>query len=338
MSWHVPGVGLCSAGLLLAVAARVDAAPPTEPPPPPSTEAHSPSSADARREAARRFQEGTRAFDAGDYTRAGDAFEQAYALAPHEDPLWNAARAWHRAGDLARAANLYARYLREAPPNARDRGGATAALAQLAPKLGRIHIQMASGVEAPRLDGVPIEGRVVYAVPGGHVVQATGAQGPLESRQTIEAGGAVSVVLAPPATAVGGVPGHTPGDHAAGGASPPLPPPRPPDAARTARTLSGWSPVVVLVGSVATLAAVGFTIGSGVDTMNALHRFDSAPSAQGLDDGRAKQTRTNVALGASIGLAALTAVAALWLVDWGGGSRRIQIGVGPALAVIRGGF
>src|SRR5262249_30884250 len=78
----------------------------------------SPRTAEARREAARKFGDATRAFDAGDYRRAGEGFEAAYQLAPHEDPLWNGARAWHLAGDLARAANLYARYLREAPPNA----------------------------------------------------------------------------------------------------------------------------------------------------------------------------------------------------------------------------
>src|SRR5579862_584019 len=75
----------------------------------------------ARAQAAEQFREGSRAFDGGDFAQAADAFEQAYRLAPHVDSLWNAARARQRAEDLARAATLYAKYLRDAPPDARDR-------------------------------------------------------------------------------------------------------------------------------------------------------------------------------------------------------------------------
>src|SRR5580658_7681957 len=78
-----------------------------------------------RAEAGARFEEGTKAFDAGDFRRAAAAFEAAYRLAPNTDVLWNAARAWQRAGEAARAATLYSRYLRDAPPVAPDRGTAT---------------------------------------------------------------------------------------------------------------------------------------------------------------------------------------------------------------------
>src|SRR5262249_35778251 len=66
-------------------------------------------------EAAKDFADGERAFKAGDFVGAATHFEAAFQKAPHYAPLWNAARAWHRAGSLARAATLYARYLRESP-------------------------------------------------------------------------------------------------------------------------------------------------------------------------------------------------------------------------------
>src|SRR5258708_39824655 len=69
-------------------------------------------SADDRRQAAKDFADGDRAFKEGDYRGAAVAYERAYARVPHHSALWNAARAWQRAGELARAANHYAHYLR----------------------------------------------------------------------------------------------------------------------------------------------------------------------------------------------------------------------------------
>lgn len=94
--------------------------------------AAAPTQAD-RDAAAREFARGEKAFKAGEFVLAASAFEEAYRLAPHHAPLWNAARAWHRAGQHARAANLYTKYLSEAPADAPDREGARTALAELQP-------------------------------------------------------------------------------------------------------------------------------------------------------------------------------------------------------------
>src|SRR5687768_7067592 len=100
-----------------------------------ATHAHADPDVDAR--AASAFEQGTEAFRAGDFVRAAEAFESAYAIRAHHDALWNAARARERSGANVRAANLYARYLREAPPSAPDRDTAIAALNALAQTLGR---------------------------------------------------------------------------------------------------------------------------------------------------------------------------------------------------------
>jgi Tetratricopeptide repeat len=281
--------------------------------------------AEARKEAARKFEEGTRAFDAGDFTRAGEAFEAAYQLAPHEDPLWNAARAWHKAGEPARAANLYARYLHDAPPNARDRASATAALGQLASKLAQIEVHLGDGVEDPRVDGAEIHGMVVYLVPGMHVLRARSAQGEVESRQTIEAGGRVSVLLAPaPAPPAPAAP-----------SAPPAPREAPPPSAPAP---SGWSPIVVVVEGGVTLVLTGLAVWSGLETLATLRSFEATPTQESLDAGRSQEVRSNVLIGAAIGAAALTAITAVWFVDWGGRGRAVKVGLGPGAMALRGRF
>ena len=74
--------------------------------------------ADDKRAAAHAFDDGEKAFAAGDYLRAAELFEEANKKAPHYANVWNAARAYHKLGELARAATLYGRYLRIAPADA----------------------------------------------------------------------------------------------------------------------------------------------------------------------------------------------------------------------------
>src|SRR5579883_1186046 len=91
--------------------------------------------AEDRRQAARDFAEGDRAFKDGDFRHAAESYERAYQRVPHYSALWNAARSWDHAGEPSRAANLYARYLREAPPRARDRNSAQRLLRALSNRL-----------------------------------------------------------------------------------------------------------------------------------------------------------------------------------------------------------
>jgi hypothetical protein len=115
LAWTVAATFVLAAPLM---APHVAAAQPDGPPP----------SAADREAAARAFSQGQRAFKKGDFRHAAESFETAYKDAPHPSSLWNAARAWHRARELARAANLYAKFLREAPADSRDRNSAQAAI------------------------------------------------------------------------------------------------------------------------------------------------------------------------------------------------------------------
>ncbi len=277
-----------------------------------------------RSEAATLFDEASRAFDAGDFLRAAEAFDAAYRLAPAADTLWNEARSWDRGGDLARAAATLSRYLREAPPRAADRGVAQARLTQLTPRLGRIELHAEAGAEVS-VDGASAEPGVVYVNAGSHVVVAT-LRGARQQR-TVEVARGDTVAVAFEA---------------------PLPPPAPPLAAPDERVTSalpsplapvpavssaperrGVSPWFVAGGAALAAAGAGVTVWSGLDTLSALHMFNAHPTSSNLSDGKSAETRTNVLLGATLGVAALTGAFAVWVVDWrAGASARVRVSTG----------
>jgi hypothetical protein len=93
----------------------------------------------------------------------------------------------------------------------------------------------------------------------------------------------------------------------------------------------GWG------GGIATLAVGGVAVWSGLDTNRARDTFDADPSQTNLDSGRDKQTRTNVLIGATAGLAVLTVATAIFLVDWGA-PKPVEVGVGPGFFTLRGSF
>jgi len=269
----------------------------------------------ARAQAAQQFREGTRAFDGGDFAQAADAFEQAYRLAPHVDSLWNAARARERAEDLPRAATLYAKYLREAPPDARDRDLAAAQLARLARRLGRIEVH-GSVIEQLSVDERPSEDRIIYVSPGAHVVRAVVAGALVQQTPEVAAGDVVALVFESPSPSTSPEPQSTPPTA--------QPPPAPPSGR------GGASPWLVVGGGVLTGVAVATTTASGISTLSALDAFNAHPTAANLATGQSMQARTNVLIGLSIGLGVMTTATAIWLVDWRSSKRRgVRVGVAP---------
>lgn len=281
--------------------------------------------------AAKLFGEGQRAYNAGDYRHAAESFEEAYKRAPRLAPLWNAARAWHKAREYARAANLYAKYLKLAPSGAPDRNSATAAMRDLEPRLARLEIHAAS-FDGVTVDGAPTEAldeqgtAIVYVTPGAHAVEGTAHGKKARETPDVPAGSSTSVVLQVPETPV---------------VVAPVPQPQPPPVAGR----SGWSPVVVGVGGGLTAVGLGLMIWSGLDTLAQRQTFESAQTQQNLDDGRSKQLRTNVFLGVTAGLAALTTVAAIFFVDWKGhkngtepSAQVVGVGFGLGSMSIRGTF
>jgi hypothetical protein len=300
-----PGrVGLAAAASLLLAGAMPGtgsaqepaAAAPAAPPPAPEETAR------------QRFEEGTRAFDAGDFVAAARLFLEAYAAVPHHAALWNAARAERRAGELAPAANLYARYLREAPAGTPDRDRAIADLRALEPLLGRLQI-VAPGATEIAVDGAAVDDPTVWVTPGAHLVSGRVGGEPRTLEVQSAPGAAVSVALTPPAPPPAA-------------AVPPIAPPPPAvvGSSRSDADDGGWPAWAFLPFAGATLITGGFMIASGVDTQNLHEEFiaKDRTSLYAYDNGFFAMHRTNWLIAITAGLGAVTAGVALFAIDWNG--------------------
>jgi hypothetical protein len=308
--------------------------------------------AEDRKQAAKDFAEGDRAFKDGDFRHAAESYEHAYQRVPHYSALWNAARSWDHAGEPARAANLYSRYLREAPPRARDRNSAQRLLRALSNRLARLEIH-ATDVTDVRVDGSPADGPSVYVTPGEHVVEGKTSDGTaVRQSSVVQAGDVMSVALVPPAAGSAAASASpSPAPAAAPTAAPPANAPTATDDAQPEQPHSSssrhWSPVFVYFGGAVTLALGGITIWSGLDTLQQKDTFDKNPTQANLDSGKTKQVRTNVLIGATAAVGVVTAVTALFLIDWkGSGSHEnkpdaspsVQVGAGLGSLFVRGEF
>jgi tetratricopeptide (TPR) repeat protein len=263
----------------------------------------------AQESASARFAEGERAYGTGDFVAAGEAFEAAFATDPQPPSLWNAARSWHRAGELPRAANLYREYLSVAPKEAPDRDAAIASLLELARELGRLEI-VAPEAQRIVVDGRPARLGPWYVAPGQHQVEASFEKGTTTWSVAVAKGETQTVVLAPPGPAV----------------KPPPPPPSLP----VEPEKDGVSPAWLIPFVSVTGLSGALTIASGIDVLVARDQYLDIPeierTAAQFEDGKFKQDRTNVLVGVTAGLAAITLGVALISIDWGSGP---VIGLGP---------
>lgn len=301
-----------------------------------------------RKAAGDRFREAEAAFLAGDFVRAGTLFEEANRLAPHPSALWNAARAWQRAGDPARAMNLYARYLEEAPADAPDRAAAATAVGELRPRVARLEIQDRNALTDVHVDERPVSGATVWVTPGAHQVRARRGGAQASALVTATAGGDHAVRL----EARGGA-GVAPGATPPGEGAPLLPgPDRGEDPPR-----NGWPPVVFIIGASVTAVSASWLVWSGIDTQNKRdayrERFGdvvSAPqetvdaAAAAKEEGDKAQQRTNFLIGSTAAVGAFTVVS-FFLTDWRGAAERRRqqapkggVSVGPGSVVVHGAF
>ena len=283
--------------------------------------------------AAKTFVEGQAAFKAGDFRLAAERFEAAYNLKPHHSPLWNAARSWEAAGELSRAANLYERFLKDAPPGSKDRNRATSFLKQASEKLGRLMVH-AEGLTDLRVDKKPVEPGTVYVDPGEHLVEARAGEATVSENARLTPGTTVSVVLKPPPA----IPPPPPPSEKPAAAQ--QSPPTPPVFTRAAEPERGVVHVVVpVVAAALALGAGGLTVWSGMDTLSLRDSFKLSPTQANLDNGRSAQLRTNVFIGVSAGLAAVTVVCAIALnLPDGSSSSSTHVAVGPGGLAVRGVF
>lgn len=287
-----------------------------EPPPP---------TAEQKEAAGKAFERGEKAYTQGRFNDAGAAFEEAFHYVPHPAALWNAARAYKKGGNLARAANVYALYLEKAPPDAADRKGAQSDLDQLSKKLGRLEI-FAPDASDLLIDDKPARAGIVYVNPGTHVISGIVGAKSLSRVQSVDAGATAHVALVAEDAAKPEQPGPSADTPPSASSAEPL-------------NLRVLPPAAAYAGAGVTAGALALTIGFGINTLSARADFDTAPTQDKLDAGRSKQKITNVFLGTTIALGTLTGAAALFFTDWTGkNGRAVQAGLHPSGIVLRGKF
>ncbi len=248
------------------------------------------SAEDALTRAAELFKDGERAFQSGDFPRAARLFEEAQVLRPHLSTVWNAARSRHRAGDVVRAANLYAQFVAQSPPSA-ERRVAEEALANFRPTLAELAFELPSGAPSEIVvDGEPVVGSRWFVSPGEHDVSMT--SGAREHRRIRAAAGGLTTVSFMPA-----------------------PPPAPRGDADEAPRSSGLAPIFAVVGGGLTLAVGGLTAWSGADTLSRRDAYEASLSRADYDAGKNAEQRTNILLVGAAGALVVTGIVAL-LTDW----------------------
>jgi hypothetical protein len=129
-------------------------------------------------EAARLEGEGREAFKRGDFPLAAKHFDAANRLSPHAELRYNAALAWERAREPARAADAYEGALRQGGLDQGHQKRAQTALAGLKETLGYVKVPAPiSGVlSVAHLTQAPIPAQF-HLVPGQYRVQIEGPDG-----------------------------------------------------------------------------------------------------------------------------------------------------------------
>lgn len=272
------------------------------------------------------YERGTAAYRRGDYATAAREYAAADALAPNPVALQAAIDATVQGDDPVFGTTLLERARGEPRTDALVTSMLTAER-KFAHRVGRIRLECPAPPCLGAIDGVAaVAGEAVIVRVGAHAVTLEGSGAVV--KRVVTVGPDETFVFAPEAVPV--PPAVTP--------PPPVaaPPPRalPPPLPRPRETAHpGLSPVWFYAGLGATAVAGGLTIASGVDTANHHASFSrscvvpeaAADCSQLQTQGRDAQTRTNVLLGVTAGLGAVTVVTAFF-VRWHDAS--LSVGTG----------
>jgi hypothetical protein len=281
------------------------------------------------RAAADAFDLGRESYKSGDMVVAAEAFEQADSRAGSPIALEYAIRARDKAGQLDRAATLSALAKKRHPGETELAKLADDVLRRARGELYELSIECAEPCELV-IDGKLVHGksdfdRVVFLSSGSHLLRAGFSESRSDSKTVEATAGEQGQILfdAPAETqAAEELAGGSPGDAKIALESRARPAPV---FAAAPRESSGWSPAVFWVGTGVTAALGAFTLWSGLDTVKnpGEDKVQEAcrnerPDCQTLyDDGRRRQTRTNVLLGVTAGVGLASILIGAIGTDWG---------------------
>jgi len=292
---------------------------------------------DAATEAHEAYDRGTRAYRRGDYATAAREYAAADALSPSPVALQAALDSAVLADDPVLGVELIDRAKGAPRTNALALTILTAER-KFARRTGRIHVACAGASTCiASVDGAAVDpARPIVVRVGAHTVIVD--SGGTATTRDVTVGPDEVIEVAPAASsAAAPATGATP---AAASATGPATAPAPTAASAPAATAStgesgrGISPVWFYVGLGATGLAGAATIVSGIDTANQHSHFVSQCGSQQppvacpsslASNGQSAQTRTNVLIGVTAGLAAVTVVT-VFFVRW----HDTRVGVSPA--------
>ncbi|MBK7584258.1 MAG: hypothetical protein IPI67_29155 [Myxococcales bacterium] len=267
------------------------------------------------------------AFEKKDFAGAAAAFEEAYRVKPHPATKYNAALAWEKGTELARAADAF-----EAALNSEglDEGRAKAARARLAvlkPMLGYVFVEKPIGatISSDHVTEAPIPTRF-HLTPGEHQLVLKRRDGSTAERNVTLRAGATLTVEFEAADLAADTPPPTPPKAAPVAA--PKPPPEKAPAKSESCTSCTWGWVSLGVG----VAAAGAGAFFGVQTLSAKSEFNDSGKTDADARDRAINNRTlsNVAFG----VAAVAGGVGLYLIFTGkktpdeAGSASVAVGPG----------
>ena len=275
------------------------------------------------------FEAGVQAFQAEDFPTALKRFRDAYRYKPHPAVALNLALAESRNGMLVEALARFDEVIAHAEASDRLKQTARQEREVVEGNVAVLVLEVeATGDLRATVDGKPMAGSPLTAKlnPGLHrIVVKEGDRTLLERTVTmalrerlriaVQRASEVQVVV------------------------PPVVPPSPP-------ARQGVEPAWFYTSAGLTAALGALTLWSGLDTRSAydsyerdLPRLPQDEINQRVDDGNAKELRTNVLIGTTALAVAGTAVLGVWFVDWGGSpSEGGRVGVTPSGLHVRGTF
>lgn len=279
------------------------------------------------RTAAEQFDAGVTAYKQKDFERAAAHFEAADGAAPSPKTLRQAIRARVEAGQGSRAATLAALALRLYAEDEATTKLAAETLEKFEPLLGKLSVTCASpcvlSVGTRSVPGEASARWTLYLDPGKETLGASFPSGGASTQGrsvTVRAGAAQDLRFEPEKKASSSAPPIAP---SAGDA--PSKSEVPPDDVKPEETTEpkperkGISPAFFAVGVVATAGLGAATIWSGIDTQTNPGPAAVKAACQGkgpecplFKEGLAHQLRTNVLIGATAGVAAVTVVLAIF--------------------------
>jgi hypothetical protein len=286
---------------------------------------------DITKRAAAAFDDGVERFKRADYQAAARAFLLADELVPNGQAITNAIAAARRANDFLVVAEAAERVLARGDSSPLG-AAAREALADAATRLSAFETSCDAAPCTLSIDGRKVPPGRKYLLPGTHDVVAEGSEGARAVEHVNSLAGATyRLALHPQAPAHASAPATTPPAVEKAMATPPT------ASISADQSTSGdkhLSPTVFYAGLGASIVLAGITTWSSFDTKKERDNYDQGDPNTDRDTVRAKYTRTDLLLAATVLVGGATAYAGIRLVSWNGqaggaGAPSVAVSIAP---------